>query len=132
MVGLFNAVLLLPLFPLLNYTGIEVFEWPNEAALGGLTLNALLGTVMSDFCWAKSVVLLGPLLPTLGIALTIPLSMLVDSFYTHKTFSGIYYLGSFFIASGFITLSARDYFKSKADDNTPQDEEDMPKKELIS
>ena len=28
-VGLFNVVFLMPLFPILNYTGIETFEWPN-------------------------------------------------------------------------------------------------------
>ena len=28
-VGLFNVVFLMPLFPILNYTGIEPFEWPN-------------------------------------------------------------------------------------------------------
>ena len=28
-VGLFNVIFLMPLFPILNYTGIETFEWPN-------------------------------------------------------------------------------------------------------
>ena len=80
-VGLFNLVILLPIFPLFHYTGIETFEWPNKAALAEMTLNAVIGTVISDFCWAKSVVLLGPLITTLGIAMTIPISMIVDSFY---------------------------------------------------
>ena len=119
---MFNAVLLLPLFPILNYTGIESFQWPNSEALGGLVLNAILGTVISDFCWAKSVVLLGPLLPTLGIALTIPISMLVDSFYVHKHFTGLYFVGSFFIIAGFLLLSARDYYSQKSKSKENQNE----------
>ena len=51
-VGLFNMVVLLPLFPILNATGIETFEWPNSETLKALTLNAILGTVISDYCWA--------------------------------------------------------------------------------
>ena len=57
---------------------VEIFEWPNLSAIGGMTLNAIFGTVISDFCWCKSVMLLGPLLPTLGIALTIPLAMIYN------------------------------------------------------
>ena len=85
-VGLFNMVLLLPVFPILHYSGVETFQWPNHAALAEMTLNAVIGTVISDFCWAKSVVLLGPLITTLGIALTIPISMVVDSFYESRHF----------------------------------------------
>jgi solute carrier family 35 protein F5 len=109
MVGLFNAVFLLPLFPILNYTGVEIFEWPNLPALGAMTLNAIFGTVISDFCWCKSVVLLGPLLPTLGIALTIPLAMLYNVIIEGQSFSEIYCLGSVIIVFAFLALSARDY-----------------------
>jgi solute carrier family 35 protein F5 len=80
-VGLFNTVLLLPFFPILNYTGIETFEWPNKEALLGLTINAIMGTVISDYCWANSVVLLGPLITTLGMTFTTPLSMIVDGIF---------------------------------------------------
>tara|TARA_B110000285_G_C14979363_1_gene540556 strand:- start:93 stop:356 length:264 start_codon:yes stop_codon:yes gene_type:complete len=86
-VGLFNSIGLLPLFPILNYTGIETFEWPNWKVIEGLTINAILGTVISDYCWAKSVVLLGPLMTTLGITLTIPISMLFDAYYEKKQFN---------------------------------------------
>lgn len=80
MVGMFNFLLLVPGFYFLNLANIEPFEWPNDRAMLYMTLNALIGTVISDFCWAKSVVLLGPLMTTLGITLTIPLSMCIDTF----------------------------------------------------
>ena len=83
-VGLFNFICLIPLIFLLNFSRIEIFEWPNTSALKELILNAVLGTVIADYCWAKSVVLLGPLLTTLGIALTIPISMIIDSFISKR------------------------------------------------
>ena len=52
MVGFFNFIVLFPFFFIFNYTGIETFEWPNSKALGYLALNAILGTVISDYCWA--------------------------------------------------------------------------------
>jgi len=62
LVGLCNLIFLLPLFPILHYSGIETFEWPPGKTLGYLTLNALIGTCVSDYCWAWSVVILGPLI----------------------------------------------------------------------
>ena len=111
-VGLFNAICLLPLFPILNSLGWEKFEWPNSSAVQDLAINAILGTVISDYCWAKSVVLLGPLLTTLGISMTIPISMVVDAFYEEKQFSALYFLGSSFILVSFLTLSYMDYKQS--------------------
>ena len=108
-VGLFNAVCLIPVFPILNVADIEKFEWPNKTATEGMLLNAVLGTVISDYCWAKSVVLLGPLLTTLGIALTIPISMIVDGFSNKKHFTWQYFLGSVLILGSFFTISYLDY-----------------------
>ena len=61
-VGLCNIVFLFPLFPILNYTGIEPFEFPKFWTFAYLTVNALIGTCVSDYCWAKSVMILGPLI----------------------------------------------------------------------
>lgn len=108
-VGLFNSIGLIPLFPILNYSGIETFEWPNTKVLEGLTINAILGTVISDYCWAKSVVLLGPLMTTLGITLTIPISMLFDAYYEKKHFIWQHYLGASLILASFFVISWLDY-----------------------
>ena len=102
MVGMFNAVILLPLFFILDKTGIEPFEWPSKHALGILSINAVLGTVISDFCWAKSVVLLGPLMTTLGIALTIPLSMIADTLKGDKHITWPFFIGTALIVGSFL------------------------------
>ena len=61
LIGLSNMLIILPFFFLANWTGFETFEWPDHRTLLMLSVNALLGSVTSDYCWARSVVLLGPL-----------------------------------------------------------------------
>ena len=105
-VGLFNDILLLPVIYLFDFTGIEPFEWPNQQTLLMLTANALFGAVISDYCWARSVVLLGPLMTTLGTTLTFPISLFIDVCYHGKKFTWLYFLGSacIFTAFGVITF----------------------------
>jgi solute carrier family 35 protein F5 len=114
MVGLFNFFVLLPMFFILHYTGIETFAWPSKDTWGILTANAILGTVLSDFCWAKSVVLMGPLITTLGLSLTIPLSMLWDTFNGDKEITWPYYIGTACIICAFLGLSYKNYLEEKA------------------
>lgn len=78
-VGLCNDFILLPLFFIFNATGLETFEWPPSETLLLLTVNAFIGTFFSDYCWSKSVVLLGPFVTSLGITITFPLSVIFDT-----------------------------------------------------
>jgi solute carrier family 35 protein F5 len=48
-VGLINIVVLLPLFPIFHYSGIETFEWPNKITFMFLSIHAIVGTFISDF-----------------------------------------------------------------------------------
>jgi solute carrier family 35 protein F5 len=43
-----------------------------------VTINGMIGTVLSDVLWAKAIVLTSPLTVNLGMSLTIPLSCLAD------------------------------------------------------
>jgi len=87
-----------------------------------LTANAVIGTVISDYCWARSVVLLGPLQTSLGITLTFPISLILDHFVNQTSFNWAYYLGSFFIFGAFGGIIYLDYReaqlkKKKEEDN---------------
>ena len=123
-VGLINDVILLPLFPIFNAIGLEKFEWPNGHTVALLTVNALIGTVISDYCWARSVVLLGPLITTLGITLTFPLSLMIDIFGKHKHFTWLYYVGSAMIFGAFGVIAYIDYRKVKAEKALKETEKD--------
>ena len=80
-VGVFNVILVAPFFYIFDQMKIETFEMPNKEVLIGLTLNAIASSVIADYCWAKSTVLNGPLVTSLGLALTIPISMIIDAIY---------------------------------------------------
>jgi solute carrier family 35, member F5 len=110
-VGIINFICLMPLFPILSVTGIEKFEFPNGEVLGFLLLNGLFGTVLSDVLWAFSVKYLNPALCTLGISLTIPLSMAVDAVLHSFTYSVIYIFGALFIVAGFFIMAAFEHPK---------------------
>ena len=112
-VGLFNDFAILPLFFIFDATGLEIFEWPNKETVALLSLNALVGTVVSDYCWARSVVLLGPLITSLGITLTFPISALVDVFLNGKSFGWLYLAGSLCIFLGFFGIAAIEYREDK-------------------
>ena len=53
-IGAMSAVFLLPLFPILHYSGLESFEWPDVTDWKYLVFTALLGTVISDMLWLWS------------------------------------------------------------------------------
>ena len=108
-VGLLNDILLIPLFVIFNYTGFEIFEWPTKETLLLLSVNAFFGTLVSDYCWARSVVLLGPLITTLGITLTFPISGCYDIIYGGRKFTAIYFVGSFLIFLAFGVIVCYDY-----------------------
>lgn len=50
-VGLWNILLLWPLFLVLNFTQLEAFEMPNKKQFLILFLNGLIGTVISEALW---------------------------------------------------------------------------------
>lgn len=110
--------MILPLFPIFNWLGIEQFEWPNKQTVGLLAANAFIGTVISDYCWARSVVLLGPLITQLGITLTFPISLTVDVLSKGESFSWGYYLGSLFIFVAFCGIIWIEHKESKAQSNS--------------
>ena len=104
-VGLWNILILLPGFLVVDLVGLETFELPGLIAFVALLCNALFGTVLSDLLWAFSVRLLNPALCTVALSLTIPLSMSVDYFLHNSQFSVLYFSGTGLILLGFVVMS---------------------------
>lgn len=100
-VGVANIVLLAPVLPLLHYTGVERFVWPSWRALGLITLNGLIGSVLSDVLSLYTVLLTSPLVTSLGMSLTIPISMLLQTITRNTHFKVLYMLGSLMVVCGF-------------------------------
>ncbi|KAJ2328478.1 hypothetical protein GGH92_009854, partial [Coemansia sp. RSA 2673] len=78
-VGLANILLLWPGFILLHYSGIETFQLPRSGSMWlMIVVNAMIGTFVSDYLWLLAMLMTSPLVVTLGLSLTIPLSMAGD------------------------------------------------------
>ena len=114
-------MILLPLFFIFNATGFETFEWPPGHTLLLLSVNAFFGTFISDYCWARSVLLLGPFVTTLGITTTFPLSAIFDSLVNGTQFSWLYFFGSILIFTAFGVIMAKEYMRKRALENSERE-----------
>ena len=74
-IGAINVICMWPFFFLLDAVGIEKFTQPPGEVVGALFLNGLFGTVLSDYLWARSVLLTSPLVATLGEFISFFLSL---------------------------------------------------------
>ncbi|KAJ6361234.1 hypothetical protein OIU77_031511 [Salix suchowensis] len=72
-----------------------------------------MGSVLSDYFWALSVVWTTPLVATLGMSLTIPLAMLADMVLHGRRYSAIYIFGCSQVFAGFIVANISDKFSVK-------------------
>ncbi|KAJ2742523.1 hypothetical protein GGI20_004434 [Coemansia sp. BCRC 34301] len=105
-VGLANILLLWPGLIILHYTGLETFQLPHSSSMWlMIALNALIGTFLSDYLWLLAMLMTSPLVVTLGLSLTIPLSMAGDILLKGLRVSLPYYIGALMILSAFIVAN---------------------------
>ncbi|XP_039481377.1 solute carrier family 35 member F5 [Drosophila santomea] len=108
-VGLWNTLLLWPIFFILHFTKIETFELPSQGQFALLFLNGLIGTVLSEALWLWGCFLTSSLIGTLAMSLQIPLAILFDVLLKNKPYSSMFYMGSIpiFVALVFVSLLMR-------------------------
>ncbi|QEU62130.1 Thi74 [Kluyveromyces lactis] len=104
-VGLFTLVFLWPALILLHFTGKETFEWPSSPRVLSIILTNCLITFISDFCWAKAMLLTSPLIVTVGLSTTIPLAMVGDFVFKEKPMTALYLFGAVLICGSFFIVN---------------------------
>ena len=110
-VGLFNLVTLLPGFPIIHFLGIEKFELPPTKRILTIVLVNSATSLVSDFCWAYSMLLTSPLVTTVGLSLSIPLSLFGQMILNHQMSSALYWVGAGIVLLSFIFIN----YESKED-----------------
>ncbi|XP_011496253.1 PREDICTED: solute carrier family 35 member F5 [Ceratosolen solmsi marchali] len=108
--GLFNLILLWPLFFILHYGQWEEFEWPNVHQWVFLIINGLIGTVLSEVLWLWGCFLTSSLIATLAISLTMPISMIIDILLKKVEYPCIFYFGIIPMILAFLTVSLLSHF----------------------
>ncbi|WWC60377.1 uncharacterized protein I303_102949 [Kwoniella dejecticola CBS 10117] len=110
--GLFNTIALIPIFPILHYTGWETFELPPTKEAVIICLINFCITLSSDYLYVLAMLKTTPMLVTIGLSLTIPLA-LVGSIFIPSSSSGAItvtsLLGAGLVFVGFGMLGLQGY-----------------------
>lgn len=105
LVGLFNVLLLWPGFFILHFTGLETFELPPTDQVWTIILLNSLSSFASDMSWAYAMLLTTPLVVTVGLSLTIPLSLVGEMIQYSKYSSGLYWVGALIVVLSFLFVN---------------------------
>ncbi|GAP89120.2 putative vacuolar membrane protein [Rosellinia necatrix] len=105
LVGMFNILLLWPLFPILHYTGIEPFELPPDGKIWSIILINSLSSFISDISWAYAMLLTTPLVVTVGLSLNIPLSLVGEMIQYEQYSSLLYWIGAVIVVLSFLFIN---------------------------
>ncbi|KAI1335228.1 hypothetical protein F5Y15DRAFT_398565 [Xylariaceae sp. FL0016] len=105
LVGVFNILFLWPLFPILHYTGIEPFEWPPTGKIWSIIILNSVSSFISDMSWAYAMLLTTPLVVTVGLSLTIPLSLIGEMIQYAQYSSFVYWIGAGIVLLSFIFIN---------------------------
>ncbi|KAL8830736.1 MAG: hypothetical protein Q9191_001266 [Dirinaria sp. TL-2023a] len=109
-VGLFGVIILLPGFPLLHLIGMEKFQLPPSRRIVTIILINAAISLLSDIAWAYAMLLTSPLLVTVGLSLTIPLSLVGEMIINSQTSSVAYCIGAVIVLMSFLFIN----YESKA------------------
>ncbi|GAV62070.1 DUF914 domain-containing protein [Cephalotus follicularis] len=112
--GLFNLLIFLPVALILNFTKLEPFNILTWDEVGLIVGKGLLDNVLSDYLWAKAVLLTTTTVATAGLTIQVPLAAVVDSL-TGNAPHLMDYLGGVAVMIGFagITIPSDAFSKSK-------------------
>ncbi|KAL0419659.1 UNVERIFIED_CONTAM: putative vacuolar membrane protein [Sesamum radiatum] len=102
--GLFNLLLFLPVALILEFTKLENFHVLSGRDLGLIVGKGLLDNVLSDYLWAKAVLLTTTTVATAGLSIQVPLAAIVDSL-TGNAPHLLEYIGAAVVMVGFTVLN---------------------------
>ncbi|XP_019188446.1 PREDICTED: thiamine-repressible mitochondrial transport protein THI74 [Ipomoea nil] len=77
--GFFNLLIFFPVILVLNFAKLELFTALTWKQLGLITGKGLLDNVLSDYLWAKAILLTTTTVATAGLTIQVPLAAIVDT-----------------------------------------------------
>eukprot|EP00794_Sanderia_malayensis_P017531 gene17531-19281_t len=101
-IGIFNLLVLWPIFEILYYTNEEIITW-DEIPWSYLCGGAVLGVIFNFFI-NFGIAITFPLFISLGTLLGIPVNALVDTIFRHKEFGGFQIGAGLLIIGGFLLM----------------------------
>ncbi|KAI9149388.1 putative vacuolar membrane protein [Paramyrothecium foliicola] len=105
LVGVFNLVLLWPVFFILHWTELEPFQMPPSGRIWTIVIVNSLSSFVSDISWALAMLLTTPLVVTVGLSLTIPLSLVGEVVQYGQYSSFLYWVGAAVVVLSFVFIN---------------------------
>ncbi|CAI9107448.1 OLC1v1006799C1 [Oldenlandia corymbosa var. corymbosa] len=102
--GLFNLLIFLPIALVLNFAKLEPFKMLSWKQIGLIVGKGLLDNVLSDYLWAKAVLLTSTTVATAGLSIQVPLAAVVDTI-TGNTPHLLDYAGAAAVMVGFAGIN---------------------------
>ncbi|KAK1717859.1 hypothetical protein BDP67DRAFT_487217 [Colletotrichum lupini] len=119
LVGLFNLVFLWPVFFILHFTGMEPFSFPPTAKIWAIVIGNSLSSFISDMSWAYAMLLTTPLVVTVGLSLTIPLSLIGEMIQYSQYSSWVYWVGAAVVLISFLFINNESH-EDESSDKSPE------------
>ncbi|CAI7570435.1 unnamed protein product [Penicillium glandicola] len=104
LVGFFNIILLWPGFFIMHWTGLEPFSLPETSRVWSIILTNALASFISDIAWAYAMLLTTPLIVTVGLSMTIPLSLVGQMVLQSQYSSPLYWVGAAIVFLSFLVV----------------------------
>ncbi|KAK4984143.1 hypothetical protein LTR50_006780 [Elasticomyces elasticus] len=113
-VGLFNVILLWPGLIILHFTGVETFELPPSRRVLAIIIVNSVSSLVADLAWAYAVLLTSPIVVTVGLSMTIPLSLIGQIVLNSQSASFLYWLGACVVVLSFAFVNSESTKESSA------------------
>lgn len=86
-------------------SGSEHFKHLTWTVFGYMCISGLFNNVISDYLWARSVVLTSSTVATVGLSITIPLAMVSDLLVHHEAPTALSGVGATLVIIGFCLVN---------------------------
>ncbi|KAG8074869.1 hypothetical protein GUJ93_ZPchr0006g45874 [Zizania palustris] len=102
--GLFNMLFFLPVALVLNFAKLEPFHRLTWEQVGLIVGKGLLDNVLSDYLWAKAILLTTTTVATAGLTIQVPIAAVVDTLTGHAPHL-LNYIGAGAVLVGFAGIN---------------------------
>ncbi|XP_062178358.1 uncharacterized vacuolar membrane protein YML018C-like isoform X1 [Phragmites australis] len=102
--GLFNMLFFLPVALVLNFAKLEPFHKLTWEQVGLIVGKGLLDNVLSDYLWAKAILLTTTTVATAGLTIQVPIAAIVDTLTGHAPHL-LNYIGAAAVLVGFAGIN---------------------------
>ncbi|XP_052160647.1 uncharacterized vacuolar membrane protein YML018C [Oryza glaberrima] len=102
--GLFNMLFFFPVALFLNFTKLEPFHRLTWEQVGLIVGKGLLDNVLSDYLWAKAILLTTTTVATAGLTIQVPIAAIVDTLTGHAPHL-LDYIGAAAVLVGFAGIN---------------------------